>query len=891
MSNMLPHNPIIARQDLYGIVLRVFSRSSMFLGAVGLASAIALTGCVSMIPTPIPDTSTPFPTTTPLPTATPFLTATPVPIPTSPPTPTIQPPGCMTVDDLFTRLPSLNNTLQFDVSSFNYDTQSREVNITLSTELENLVAECTVADAVSVQVVQGTNTLSNVDIADGVTRQFSPGEYVVDLTDSSGNVFILGTIAVPDERVEERANREFTSITKVSDDFFSYVSPLFVDTAQAEVLKSQVAQFSELTGLINTEQQQFNVQGYTAFLDKIRQQIDVSLQTAEQHNFEYTSDDAVEEVKRAFVATNFLLSVEDGGNPSLDDMLWMLDMYREHRVNNIEEYEGRRIGFSDPTNFNSVFDMIIMANYVSWQDDQQAERLQLLRDDVDARTVSIARADAIGLFGFPLTAFHEHPEWVKYSGLADKRQAHVNAHPFSVNVSLDNRFSIWPFFLNNVLVRANDHAQRLVFRDTEKLVEALRVFGKEKWLGLRYLDLFPTSNALVLHSLSAGNVNETDVWYDFSSVRSPFLDESVLHPDLLSVETIDSALHNRTLVASFGVRTRGFTGNHGSLYTLRGGSYGNKGALLRSYTFPANVDAGAFRAFGYPLAEQGRPQYLPDTRYPGVVHTEVNIPQESVLLQAGGFIDRAIVFFAPENNIPYNFVDSARYNYEGWGIMCLQDGAVTYPNAVTSAITSYRDGQCVSAGEPWLVPRGAQLPDDLREVESLSNNNRQYYPPLLNASSLPLPAYPFVDRVQSERLFLNHFSDEPANFPYGSGSRIIKAFMLVPALFDEGFSRLPEYHPELLQQFPGIVPAFLDYATNNPHEVHKFFDGVETYYPEASELGWQQQYTESMRALFRGPWFKVTDGTERVILGGEDGLEITGLKENDYIGVHEPLIE
>ena len=119
---------------------------------------------------------------------------------------------------------------------------------------------------------------------------------------------------------------------------------------------------------------------------------------------------------------------------------------------------------------------------------------------------------------------------------------------------------------------------------------------------------------------------------------------------------------------------------------------------------------------------------------------------------------------------------------------------------------------------------------------------------------------------QTKRFLLNSFNPQRgATFTYGQGNTVGKFFLFNPGEFDEGFSRLPEMRPELLEQFPGIVDAFLKYSVENPKKVYDFFDDVRTYYPESIAAGWQNsEHIEPLRALFRGPWLKAADTVEAI---------------------------
>ena len=121
-------------------------------------------------------------------------------------------------------------------------------------------------------------------------------------------------------------------------------------------------------------------------------------------------------MKRAVIAANVALGSGVGNGIALEDITQMFELYREHRVNNIENFEGRRVAFSDPTNFNSVFDMAVVLNYLGWEENGE-ERQRMLKNDVDARSVLLARADALGFFAFPNRAFNEESDWVQVADI------------------------------------------------------------------------------------------------------------------------------------------------------------------------------------------------------------------------------------------------------------------------------------------------------------------------------------------------------------------------------------------------------------------------------------------------------------------------------------------
>ena len=180
--------------------------------------------------------------------------------------------------------------------------------------------------------------------------------------------------------------------------------------------------------------------------------------------------------------------------------------------------------------------------------------------------------------------------------------------PFSSTTSLDPRFSLWPVLDDVDAVRAS---QRQLGVNNEGHWQ----LGGERWEYLKQLDIVPTSNALVLDALAEGNLNLTAVKYDFNEIRLPF-DNVNVHPAELSVSIIDDAMKRRNLVADFDVRSRVFTGNHGSLYNLQYGVTGFKGELIDKYINPIDTAAAAFRNFGLLKPERIRVDFYPDVTYP-----------------------------------------------------------------------------------------------------------------------------------------------------------------------------------------------------------------------------------------------------------------------------------
>ena len=838
-------------ESVVGGAANILLKSSPAAIVVGVLAAATL-GCnlpaadstSTPVPTGVPPMVEPSPTVEP--------TATPLPVATATPTAVPIPP----LEQFFNTLESQPLSL-FETISLNYNVEQMERSVHFS--LDDVVgvssARYGVDAVVDVENANGEVVFSElVSDVDDLNLSLSPNDYTVIVrpTAVAGDtmpVLNLGSFSVSDETVAEQETRtrlafenEFSEVQNIFyDNFRSY----FADEAQFGVFEKEFASLDRRFDASARAEKDLSVVPYESFMKVFTEHVDASLRDAEAHNFPYDVNDAAEEVKRAVIAANVALGSGVGNGIALEDITQMFELYREHRVNNIENFEGRRVAFSDPTNFNSVFDMAVVLNYLGWEENGE-ERQRMLKNDVDARSVLLARADALGFFAFPNRAFNEESDWVQVADIERFPDAKTPSTPFSSTTSLDPRFSLWPVLDDVDAVRAS---QRQLGVNNEGHWQ----LGGERWEYLKQLDIVPTSTALVLDALAEGNLNVTAVKYDFNEVFLPF-DGVRVHLAELSVGIIDDSMKHRNLVADFDVRSRVFTGNHGSLYNLRYASTGSKGELINAYIFPVDTLAAAFRAFGLLKPERFRVDFYPDVGYPGA---GVEILPEDVLVQAGGWLVRASV------DPHFDDVTRAQYNHESFGFMCVAPETVSYPNGIVGTNVSYRDGQCTADGEPWPFPLGLQLHSDLSDPALRTAN--LHWPALPNSSDAPLPVYPFVDVQQTNRILLNNFVSGGLTFTYGGGNTVGKFYLFNPGLFDEGFSRLPEMRPELLEQFPGIVDSFLKYSVENPKKVYDFFDDVRTYYPESIAAGWQNsEHIEPMRALFRGPWLKAADTVKAI---------------------------
>ncbi len=236
------------------------------------------------------------------------------------------------------------------------------------------------------------------------------------------------------------------------------------------------------------------------FIKLLQEQVTLAVNEAQQHGFSYTPNEATEEFKRTLIATETLLDSRAGANPTLDDLLWTMDMYREHRSNNTEQgwsitENNLALPFSDPTRFNSVHDILIVQNYLATDDEQREERRELLENDPAARTVLLARADALGFFALPDTALDERPDWVQASGLES-----LNHDPHTKYSFQQHSIGRLPLLalacLHRRSAKVAESQNALAHSNREKYHEL-----GERWKVLEQLDIVPTSNAIVLDDL------------------------------------------------------------------------------------------------------------------------------------------------------------------------------------------------------------------------------------------------------------------------------------------------------------------------------------------------------------------------------------------------------
>ena len=590
--------------------------------------------------------------------------------------------------------------------------------------------------------------------------------------------------------IDELTAREFDNAVKdARETFQNKIDPLFLDPAQARILAQEINAFAKGTKLFRRNEDNSFSQDYFNFLDNLDNYIESSgMQQG------YSLEKAVEEVKRTLVAANTLARFPHAFAPDKETLFSVLEMYKEHREDNVDEQTS--IAFSDPTSFNSVFDIGIVLNFLQEQKEKATDDYRLIQEDKDARTVVLSRADQLGFLLFPNLALATTAPWVEAAGLTSN-EAGVRPAPYTTTGAADPRFILWPVFgeQNNPEIRASQWG--LATGDLELYYS----LGAERWQHLTQMDIKPTTGATILEALAKGNLNETDVRYAFnpltliSGIADNVTRETHNLSDVAS-QAITSLLPHRAILADFDVRTRGFIGEHGTLYgSIRTGV--EKAASLNSFLQPVNSDAGAFRGFGLVniFASATDSVDYPLIVYPG--REGESIEKEKVLLQAGGELWRAA--------LNGDTVREAQYDPESFGVLCVAPGTVDYPNSIIGNNAVYRNGECVAAGETWAVPIGITLPDvlprgGLERTTHRFGGSTSEFSPFPNSANAPRPYYPFVNGAESSRRLLAGFATNnsfPSNQERGRGIYganpffFAKYFQFNPALFDEA-RQLPE---------------------------------------------------------------------------------------------------
>ena len=818
-----------------------------------VAALITITACATSA------TLTPEGTATPPP----ALEPTPPNTPTPEPTPTID----ALIDDLITQ----NGATALTITPKTYDAaeETREISFIVSQKFFKLITDHNLT--VILQTTDKTQTVTPLPTPTTAGSLHLPANdynlHILQENETPSIDTLFDTIQVQAETTPEKTARirreSLEAHRTINDTFKQWATEQLDDDAQAEVLANEAWNLT-FPGNYNLLQRSGDtveeaVTPHQNFIKLLQEQVTLAVNEAQQHGFSYTPNEATEELKRTLIATETLLDSRAGAKPTLEDVLWSMELYREHRRNNTEPgwsiaENNLALPFSDPTRFNSVHDILIVQNYLATNDAQHEERRERLKNDQTARTVLIARADALGFFALPDTALNEHPDWVKVSGLENLNYSETPRAPFSSTTSLDFRFSLWPVFTDDQQVAESENA--LAHSNREKYWE----LGGERWKVLEQLDVVPTSNAIVLDDLAHGRLNElpTGVRYSFEKVRAPFTPK-IFNPASLSVNMIDDAMKHRHITSQFDVRTRGFIGNHGFTLTLSRGSVMQKDSLLNEYTLDIGRGGGAFRSFGDLKIERYRVAGHDDWIFPG---RDVTIKPEDVLLMAGGSLWRGAL------NTEARKASETQYDPEAWGILCLAPNIAPYRQGVVGNQTVYRtteDGHCITTGEPSAIPLGVELPPFDSSDVKFNPQTPFHHPAYPNSATAPRPMFPFANEEAYEDLHLYKLSGGE-NSIYGRGTHLTKNVMLKVGVFDEGFSQLPEDRPELLKQFPGIVDAFLQHAVENPTETYRFFEdkNLTKYYPEAETLGWTAAHEAPMRNVFRGPWKQVANTVEKV---------------------------
>ena len=799
-------------------------------------------------------------------TLTPEGTATPPPALEPTPTPTID----ALIDDLITQ----NGATALTITPKTYDAaeETREIGFIVSQKFFKLITDHNLT--VILQTTDKTQTVTPLPTPTTAGSLHLPANdynlHILQENETPSPDTLLNTIQVQAETTPEKIERirreSLEAHRTINDTFKQWATEQLDDDAQAAVLAREAWNLT-FPGNYNLLQRSGDtveeaVTPHQNFIKLLQEQVTLAVNEAQQHGFSYTPNEATEELKRTLIAANTLLTSRAGAKPTLEDVLWSMELYREHRRNNTEQgwsIAGNNLAlpFSDPTRFNSVHDILIVQNYLATKYAQHhEERRERLKNDEAARTVLLARADALGFFALPDTALNEHSDWVQVSGLENLNHSDTPSAPFSSTTSLDFHFSLWPVFTDDQQVAESENA--LAHSNREQYWK----LGGERWKVLEQLDIVPTSNAIVLDDLAHGRLNELpiNVRYSFERVqiRAPFIPKT-FNPASLSVNMIDDAMKHRHITSQFDVRTRGFIGNQGVALHLKHGSVMQKDRLLNEYTLDIGRDAGAFRNFGSLKIESFRLAGYDDWIFPG---RDVTIKPEDVLLMAGGSLWRGAL------KIEAGKASEAQYDRESWGILCLAPNIAPYRQGVLVNETVYRtteDGHCITAGEPGAIPLGVELPAfDAPEVK-FNPQAPLHYPAYPNSATAPRPMFPFANEEAYEDIQLYRLSGGE-NTVYGRGTHLTKNVMLKVGVFDEGFSQLPEDRPELLKQFPGIVDAFLQYAVENPTETYRFFEdkNLTKYYPEAETLGWTAAHEAPMRNVFRGPWKQVANTVEKV---------------------------
>ena len=798
-----------------------------------LGAALFTVAACATPPTPTQEgIAAPSPTLTPTPDTiqnTPEGTATPS--PTLEPTPTLTPIKPFT-DVAKQWISQTNNTVvNVDQETYDVRTEKHEVRVTLDDYFFVLAEHYNLNKPFFSLKIKGADSTTQHTIkiaAEQRTFYLSPDTYSLWLTTQEGILTALPPLELSNPRADFKS-----AIEEHTTAFLNKANTAFTDNEQVKVLEEQLQQATADLHLKNPITQQLNTASYNNFLTALQQHINASQEDAQQHDFTYSTNDAWEEVKRTLVAANVLFSSTHASTPDSKHILFLLDMYREHRRNNIQTFtdkEGNHVrhGHSDPTSFNSTADMTVLLNYIAtpkgtvkekteWDfgektvhvdcggGDSRLERINsmpywvdfdrqtLLEKDRDARTTVIALADMLSFYALPETGLSTHAAWIDRVHLHNTPQpTYYASQPFSTNTSFDPRFSLFPYSLDHEI---RSEARRALSGTLEKpccnfeLYTALVGNSNAYWL--KHFDILPTRSAVDLEALARGNTNQTQLTLNFTHLTHPvsryyyavksFNVEGCkvtnrqlepipyneyrsgtipVHYPWESIQTIDNAMERRHLIADLETESRGFALRIGSGLLRVELDLFDKVLLFLRQKGDAIGTQGAFRSVG-----------------------GVNI-----------YSGNQIFFYPEEREVVYAVAgtsfrlgnSSLKANHELFGMLWLTPEAVAraprfYPPTptgpateptidYTSATTAvFAQKQGITVGEPFLMPRGAQLP--LERIQGPPYEG----PPFPNSASIQRPEFPFFDTQLSAQK--NAWASQ-------------KYFIASTALLDEGLNKM-----------------------------------------------------------------------------------------------------
>ena len=791
----------------------ITGKPGLLLGA-SLAGAIALTGCVEL-PAPSPIV-VPSPTFEPIPTL--------EPTPTTVPTPTTIPLNAFS---------TLEDAVTVWQGMFDSALMSRNIELYFSNNVATLVRRFETQNNDSLLQFYATDSVGNAYALDAVSflvedrAPFIPvllpiGAYTMSVNRGDERVGI-GSFVVQDETAIEAKNRRGKELVETKNAmtalFMEKVAPYFdssVASGQAKVLKEQLLEVSNAVTVVNVDTNEFNTDAYQRLLSGLVEHFDLSVQHADTHGFVFgvnvtaTEDKVVnavaEETKRAVAAMNVLLRSDDSATPSVDDTLWMLNMYREHRIDNIQEIQKNngetiRYGMSDPTSFNSLFDMVVLLNYISTPKDTEItekvwtendsfnlslksqspytpalDRQELLRTDKHARTTAIAIADILGLHALPLQGLSAETE---ARSLLPDIFFDSNSQAFNFNCTIfGTSLALTPFisdlpYINEIGSLIDRIAQGAPFEEVLNILATYRDrFGDIASYWGRHIDAHPSRTAPELEELARGNLNHTTLHPEFNRWQLAEFNKLPIHSPHESVVSIDKAMARRALIANLTTETRGF-GYAGLLSGVREGNTLDKADLFSRLKADDVTDSGPFR-------------FVDNSGVPSPT-------EERVLVAAGGPTFRVTPNYRQvaleEHGIVWQTEQSASevVVVVGFGNNYSTPGPVLFGNA-----------QGYVRGEPPLVPLGATLPEVLSQVRG---------PPYVtdsfpNSADIPTPQYPFFDKQLTARIL-----DEGGNW---YGPYIVKHYIVNVARMDEGYNKSPLHADDVAAQLRGPLEKVFD---------------------------------------------------------------------------------